>query len=201
MIFYLRKILLKQLNPYNTQINESNRHQFVQIDEIRAFVDLETSKLYSKIVNTSASRVKKFYLAMEFNQINNPEFQDERLYSLGMFSHFNRTPLYTPQINNISMIMPSLPVLYEWHKVPKVYLTPPFYRFYVWFIVNLFLKKMICNHINRSHICPDLAKYCACFYTLEFNIGEVVEFVIADEGFTFQSNHPSKFFVSFFGFG
>lgn len=33
-------------------------------------------------------------------------------------------------------------------------------------------------------------EYCSCIYTLEFNIGDIVEFVIVDEGFTFQSNHP-----------
>ena len=41
---------------------------------------------------------------MEFNKINNDEFYDEKLYSLSDILYYNRTPLYTPQINNISMI-------------------------------------------------------------------------------------------------
>ncbi len=50
---------------------------------------------------------------------------------------------------------------------------------------------MICNSLNKDKICPpgDVS-YCSCIYTYEFDIGDVVEFVIADEGFTFQSNHP-----------
>lgn len=54
---------------------------------------------------------------------------------------------------------------------------------------------MICNHVNRSHICPDMKEYCACHYLLEFDIGDIVEMVIVDEGFTFHSNHPSILFV------
>lgn len=32
--------------------------------------------------------------------------------------------------------------------------------------------------------------FCSCLYTYEFELNDVVEFVIVDEGFTFQSNHP-----------
>jgi hypothetical protein len=107
------------LNPWNVQINDTNRANYIQVDEMRAVLDDKAAQMYEKIFDTTRP-IKKHYLAMEFNRINNPEFQDERLYSLGMFDKFNRTPLYTPQINNISMIMPSIPVLYEWDKVPSV---------------------------------------------------------------------------------
>ena len=49
---------------------------------------------------------------------------------------------------------------------------------------------MICNDLNKDDICPKENSYCSCVYVLEFDIGDVVEFVIVDEGFTFQSNHP-----------
>ena len=49
---------------------------------------------------------------------------------------------------------------------------------------------MICNHINKSEACSDPNEYCSCVYMLEFNIGDVVEFVIVDESIIFQSNHP-----------
>jgi hypothetical protein len=51
---------------------------------------------------------------------------------------------------------------------------------------------MICNFVNKSHACPTNKTYCGCIYTLEFELNDVVEFVIVDEGFTFQSNHPSN---------
>jgi hypothetical protein len=44
--------------------------------------------------------------------------------------------------------------------------------------------------VNRSQACPVEQEYCSCIYLLEFDIGDIVEFVIVDEGFTFQSNHP-----------
>ena len=48
----------------------------------------------------------------------------------------------------------------------------------------------ICNYFNKNQSCSPNSEYCSCIYTLEFNIGDVVEFVIVDQGFTFQSNHP-----------
>ena len=90
----------------------------IQIDEMRTIQDSETRAILQKI--RSPKKLKKYYLAMEFNKINNPEFEDERLYSLDLLAQNNRAPLYTPQINNISMEMPSSPILYNWNKVPKV---------------------------------------------------------------------------------
>ncbi|CAF0713230.1 unnamed protein product [Brachionus calyciflorus] len=157
-----------QLNPWNKHINSSNRDSFTKINEVKAILDKESYEFYTKIFDKNQT-IKKYYLAMEFNKINNPEFYDEKLYSLSKIQSFQRPPLYTPQINNISMKMPSIPLLYEWDSVPK---------------------DEICNHINRSHVCPVEQEYCSCIYTFEFNLGDVVEFVIVDEGFTFQSNHP-----------
>lgn len=90
----------------------------IQIDEMRTVQDSETRAILQKI--RSPKKLKKYYLAMEFNKINNPEFEDERLYSLDLLAQNNRAPLYTPQINNISMEMPSSPILYNWNKIPKV---------------------------------------------------------------------------------
>jgi FtsP/CotA-like multicopper oxidase with cupredoxin domain len=49
---------------------------------------------------------------------------------------------------------------------------------------------MVCNSENKDHVCPANTEFCSCIHTYEFKIGDVVEFVIVDEGFTFQSNHP-----------
>lgn len=113
---------------------------------------------------------------MDFNQINNEEFYDQQTYSLKMIKELYRRPLYTPQINNISLLMPSTPLLYKWHTVPK---------------------ELICDHFNKTNACyknknknNNTNEYCTCFYVLEFSLGDVVEFVITDSAFTFQSNHP-----------
>jgi hypothetical protein len=57
---------------------------------------------------------------MEFNKINNEEFYNQELYSLNLTMSFKRAPIYTSQINHISLAMPSTPVLYQWDKIPKV---------------------------------------------------------------------------------
>lgn len=120
----------------------------------------------------TAKNVKRHYLSMEFNKINNPDFNDEKTYPLSLMSSYGRTNLYTPQINNISLRTPNYPVLYEWDIVPR---------------------DDICNEVNASTSCKSNDPYCSCIYTYEFELNEVVEFVIADEGFTFQSNHPMHF--------
>lgn len=72
-------------------------------------------------------------------------------------------------INSISLETPDFPVLYDWESVPR--------------------SKM-CNEQHKTQVCPANQTYCSCIYTYEFNLNEVVEFVIVDEGFTYQSNHP-----------
>ena len=49
---------------------------------------------------------------------------------------------------------------------------------------------MICNHLNKTESCPSPTDHCSCIYVLEFDMDDIVEFVIVDQGFTFQSNHP-----------
>jgi L-ascorbate oxidase len=137
---------------------------------------------------------------MDFNKINNEEFYDEKLYSLADILYYNRTPLYTPQINNISMMLPETAVLYKWNSINRVKMLQ-FKIILITFLINqIFKKDMICNDSDKNIKCKD-KEYCSCIYLLEFDIGDVVEFVVVDEGFTFQSNHPmhrNNFFLSFY---
>jgi len=163
---FITSFILKQLNPWNKYVNNETRQNYIEIDELKAVLDDQTTKFYDKIFN---STVKKYYLAMEFNKVDNGEFHDENLYSFDYTNQTKRALLYTPQINNISLKMPSTPVLYKWDTIPK---------------------SQICTHLNKAHVCPEEGKYCSCVYTLEFEVGDVVEFIVVDEGFTFKSNHP-----------
>jgi hypothetical protein len=90
---------------------------YVKIDETRSVLTDSTREFYDKI---NTSNVKRFYLAMEFNKINNPEFNNDKLYPLESMAENNRQPLYTPQINGISLHMPTTPILYQWGKIPRV---------------------------------------------------------------------------------
>jgi FtsP/CotA-like multicopper oxidase with cupredoxin domain len=105
-------------------------------------------------------------MQQEFNKINNVEFQNPLYYPLTASSK----KIFTPQINNISMMMPSSPLLYQWNDIPK---------------------GLICNQTNKNTVCPpNQSDYCSCIHVLEINLNELVELVIVDEGFTYQSNHP-----------
>lgn len=115
------------MNPLNVQINASNRNRYVQIDELRSIPEnddeivINTSDINKMLRRIkSAKMVKKFYIALEFNKMNNPEFQNEIFYSMNLLKKNNRRQSFTPQFNNISMVMPSSPLLYEWNKISKV---------------------------------------------------------------------------------
>jgi L-ascorbate oxidase len=52
-------------------------------------------------------------------------------------------------------------------------------------------KDMICNQTNKDQVCPlSESDYCSCIHVLELELNDLVELIIVDEGFTFQSNHP-----------
>lgn len=101
-------------------LNQSNRNEFIALDTLRGgntdFID----SFYKELLTNDTAKLKKFYFAMEFNKINNPDFNDETHYPLSMMSSFKRPNIYTPQINNISFKMPSFPLLYKWNQVPTV---------------------------------------------------------------------------------
>ena len=80
--------------------------------------DSDLDALYNALLNTAV--VKRHYLAMEFNKIDNPEFNDPVYYPLSIMSAYGRNSIYTPQINNISMQMPSSPVLFDFNAITNV---------------------------------------------------------------------------------
>ena len=98
------------MNPSSTIITAENKDKFIQADDLRSTIN-NSHFDYNQTVD------KKFYISMEFNKINNPEFHNEKLYSLAMTV---KNKLYTPQINNVSLMMPPAPPLYQWDDIPKV---------------------------------------------------------------------------------
>jgi hypothetical protein len=83
---------------------------------------------------------------LEINQFtfikSSPEFNDEHYYSLNqLVDKYKRQPLYTPQINNISMHLPSMPVLYEWDHIPKVQKNT--FDFIIW--SSYLIKNSLCS--------------------------------------------------------
>ncbi|XP_053620154.1 uncharacterized protein LOC128680776 [Plodia interpunctella] len=106
----------------------------------------------------------QFYIAYDFYAKNNSHYHRSPYYGFYQVPHKN-SRLYTPQLNHISMKMPSSPLL----------LTRPSPD----------------NFCNSSSIAPSCEEgYCECSHVLSVKLNSVVELIILDEGVTFDANHP-----------
>jgi hypothetical protein len=81
---------------------------------------IPVSQLESKFDDDAAFKQipdKKFYLAMDFNKIDSLRFHDPTYYPIPALS---TKPLYSPQINHISSILPPAPLLSQSDDIPDV---------------------------------------------------------------------------------
>ena len=62
-------------------MNNETSSLYKSVDELRSVHSSVNDALLAKLTS-NATTVKRHYLAMEFNKINNHEFYDEKLYSL-----------------------------------------------------------------------------------------------------------------------
>lgn len=62
---------------------------------------------------------KKFYLAMDFNKIDNYHFHDEAYYPISALERPDH--LYLPQINHISSVLPHVPPLTQLEEISEVH--------------------------------------------------------------------------------
>ena len=107
----------KQLNLYNKYTNSSTTNQYVNVADLRGLPHSENLHLLAKINITS---VQKFYVAMDYNSVNNTELYNTRLYPFNVIVAAGRQGFETPQINNITLMMSSSPVLFNWNNIPNV---------------------------------------------------------------------------------
>ncbi|XP_013415315.1 laccase-4-like [Lingula anatina] len=142
----------KQLNPWNTKADD-NYIPVVQLNNTDP--DDATSQEEPDV---------KFYLAMDFNKIDNELFHNPMYYPVSAIDKGRH--LYSPQINHISNIFPPSPPMTQYGDIPK---------------------DLFCNEETRSN-CTET--YCECVHMLEVKLGQVVEIVMVDEGFAFNANHP-----------
>ncbi|XP_046548487.1 laccase-1-like isoform X1 [Haliotis rubra] len=107
---------------------------------------------------------KKFYIAMDFNKIDNYVFHHKEFYPLAAVNLNKR--LYLPQLNHISNVQPPSPPLSQFADIPKDMFCDPH------------------NTRNCSH------EYCECIHLIKVDLDDTVELVLIDEGVTFNANHP-----------
>uniref|UniRef100_A0A0P5ZF44 Multicopper oxidase n=1 Tax=Daphnia magna TaxID=35525 RepID=A0A0P5ZF44_9CRUS len=107
---------------------------------------------------------RKFFLAYDFNAVDNWLYHDPEHYPI--FGVENRHRFFTPQINHISLRMPSSPPLSQLYSLPPD------------------------SFCNESTVTNCKEKHCACSYTLHVPLGSLVEVILIDEGATFDATHP-----------
>ncbi|KAG7213871.1 hypothetical protein KM043_003079 [Ampulex compressa] len=107
----------------------------------------------------------QFYVSYDFYKKDNPHFHRKNLY--GFYGVQNsRQRLLTPQLNHISMKLPSFPLLSQ-----REFIRPD-------------------QFCNSTTVRDCEQRYCACTHVLQVKNGALVEMVLVDEGFAFDANHP-----------
>ena len=104
---------MQRLNPHNVHPS-SDRVQIVDMNSTAA--DDPTSKEKADV---------QFFVGFDFRKINNPHYHHPQYYPLSK----TKNHLYTPQLNNISMEIPSSPPLYQMGDLPKVFFNQWFVGF------------------------------------------------------------------------
>jgi len=107
----------------------------------------------------------KFFLGYDFNAVNSWEFHDKDHYPI--FGVQKDHQLFTPQINHMSLRLPSSPLLSQ---------------------LNAIAPGVMCNESTVTKNCT--TDFCDCTYTLDIPLGALVELLLIDEGVTFDATHP-----------
>jgi hypothetical protein len=134
-------------------------------------VHINDARSAESILSYNGNTSTKFYLGMQF-KTGDPFLVFQQKY-----------PVFTPQINDISMQMPPVAALYQYDQIPK---------------------DMICDY-EQSSYCSNSSKFCRCFHVLEVGLNDLVEIVLFNKDPLFfvpysQPIHPSKIALSFFKF-
>ncbi|XP_041354904.1 laccase-1-like [Gigantopelta aegis] len=108
---------------------------------------------------------KKFYIAMDFYEIDNYNYHDPDFYSI--FQVEGHMKLLSPQMNHISLMMPPSPPLTQYSDLSE---------------------DLFCNTYTVQVNCS--AEFCECAHKMTVGVGDTVEIVLIDEGATTSTNHP-----------
>ncbi|XP_071949840.1 uncharacterized protein [Antedon mediterranea] len=147
----------KVLNPLNKEESEDN----IPIVELTSTDEEDDPALLQQEPD------KKFYLAMDFNKVNNYNYHKPEHYPIEQVDRSHH--LYSPQFNHISFEFPSSPLLSQ---------------------PSDNLEEELCTEETFSNSKNCSVEYCQCTYTLTVRLGDVVELIIVDEGVTFDASHP-----------
>ncbi|XP_065208115.1 uncharacterized protein LOC135836952 [Planococcus citri] len=144
------------LNAVNVGAEEEN---FMTAAEMQAAVEPSAS---DQVLKPTAD--VSLIMSFDFYAVNNSMFHKSDMYGFNQVEKKLRT--YTPQINHISMKMPSFPLLSQPESIGK----------------NTFCNESTVQNCNTT--------FCSCVYKIDLPLHVVVELMLIDEAHTYDSNHP-----------
>ncbi|KAI5644658.1 multicopper oxidase domain-containing protein [Phthorimaea operculella] len=150
----------EELHNEGLQLNALNRGE--EDDETISVAEMKSIAGYDESLKPHADY--QFYISYDFYPKNNSHFHRSPYYGYYQVPE-KANRLYTPQLNHISMKMPSSPLL----------ITRP-------------SADNFCNSSSIEKSCKE--EYCECSHVLSVKLNSVVEIVLVDEGVTFDANHP-----------
>ncbi|KAF2361462.1 Multicopper oxidase type 1 [Trinorchestia longiramus] len=146
------------------QVNTLNKapgdETFLTAAEIQSF---------GETVDYSGTPDHTFWIDFDFHPSNNDLFHHEDYYPFYAVPKKHR--LFMPQMNYISLMLPSSPPLSQPESVPP---------------------QEFCN-AEHPPVTPNnncTTDFCACFHTLSVRKDSLVEMVLIDKGLTYYANHP-----------
>ena len=152
-------------NPFNQKIDETNKDEFLGVDDVRSSEKDSFSSAYIQKITSTPN--KKFFLALDMNVAKNPEVYDDSTWDN---LENDEEPWTSPQINNITFHMPQSPLIYQNNKLKE---------------------NMFCNQENRQQAgCSrNTSEFCRCIHLLNVNLHDIVEVIVIDGG-SQEENHP-----------
>ncbi|XP_008204291.1 L-ascorbate oxidase [Nasonia vitripennis] len=149
---------LPPMEATNMQINALNKG--TETKEILSIPNLEA--LDKNDAANTREPDHQFYISYDFYAKDNADFHRKDLYGF----HQVRQKVGTPQLNHISMKMPSFPLMSQ---------------------TELIDSSAFCNASTVEGCETD---YCTCPHVLQVKLNSVVELVLVDEGLPYDANHP-----------
>ncbi|XP_014258517.2 laccase-1-like isoform X1 [Cimex lectularius] len=142
----------KVLNPFN-----------VDCKGLLCMNNLFKSKfLERKDVNKEPDQ--KFIFSYDFHPLDNPKYHKTPEYGFSKVK--TDRAVYTPQLNHISLSLPSFPLLSQYYDIKP---------------------EMLCEN-QLTFNCN--SEYCECTNVVNVNLGDLVEVILIDLGVTYDANHP-----------
>ncbi|XP_069937854.1 uncharacterized protein [Cherax quadricarinatus] len=144
------------------QVNSINSACY---DDLICVADLRSLYPLPKDLQTPQANFT-FYLAFEMRRIHNSHFYSQIYYDFDLVEEAQQIP--TPQINNLSLVLPATPMLLGGQSVEERICT-----------AELTPLEKNCN-----------GDYCECLHMYSIPLGSVVDLVLIDEGQYGDENHP-----------